>query len=568
MRYTTLSVLLFFTILIPNQSSAQTFQWLEGMGGISSAINPGADEMVRDIQTDAQGNLYACGRIRQYAEFSGVSVPTYGDYDIFLAKYNCHGDLVWVRTAGGLNGDDAFSLVLNSTGQIYLTGWLDSDPMYPVTFFDTLLNVESTRDMFLAKFDTSGSFIWGKFAGPGIQNTAAQGFDIELDTNENPVVQISTALPGILFPGWNVVIAPYIAKFDTSGTLQQLFTFSSNYSLGSTDFAIDSQNNYYISGYWDADSVILGNQVYYNPKPGIAVIGYVSKFTTTGTMVWNYMLTDTTTGPAAVEPWDIVVDNSDNVFVAGKLSAGLKCGNYVFTNSPGFNVLVPFLFKLNPLGQPQWATQGFQQYIVFSKGGVALKSNGNVVFSNAYRGKAIFNNDTLTQSFNGSQDLFLAEVDPNGQMLGAVRLGCTGNSAETYATVTDSLDNVYLGGTFNAVLSANGVSISNSGGSTDGFIAKYGTICTTGIEDEIKNENSLLHLYPNPVNNLLNISLYDESATTITILNTLGQTVFTQKLSPYNQELLQVDVSSFSSGFYIIQVKGNKNSATAKFVKE
>jgi len=562
------SSLVFLAFIIPIQSSAQTFQWLEGMGGISSAINPGADEMVRDIATDAQGNLYACGRIRQYAEFSGVSVTTYGDYDIFLAKYNCHGDLVWVRTAGGLNGDDSFSLVLNSSGQIYLTGSIDSDPMYPVTFFDTVLTTEPTRDMFLAKFDTSGNFIWGKFAGPGTQNTFAQGFDIELDTNENPVVQISTAVPGILFPGWNVVIAPYIAKFDTSGTLQQLFTFSSNYSLGSTDFKIDSQNNYYITGYWEADSVILGNQVYYNPKPGMTVIGYVSKFTTTGTMVWNYMFTDTTTGPAGTRPWSLAVDNNDNVLVTGKTTAGLKCGNFTFTNSPGFNVVIPFLFKLNPLGQPLWATQGFQQYISYSRGGVSLKSNGNAVFSSAYRGMAIFNNDTLTQSFNGSQDLFLAEVDPNGQMLGAVRLGCTGNSAETYATVTDSLDNVYLGGTFNAVLSANGVSISNSGGSTDGFIAKYGTICTTGIEDEIKNENSLLHVYPNPVNNLLNISLYDESATTITILNTLGQTVFTQKLSPHNQELLQVDVTSFPSGFYIIQVKGNMNSVTAKFVKE
>jgi hypothetical protein len=190
-------LVLISSLSIPRHSYAQSFQWIERMGGISSALNPGADEMVRQIQVDAFGNVYACGRIRQFADFSGTTVTTYGDYDIFLAKYNCHGGLVWVKTAGGSATDDAFSLALDGLGHIYLTGYLEADISIPNTFFDTLLT-EYTTDMFLAKFDTSGNYLWGKFSGPGAQNTNAQGFNIVIDVNGNVNVHVSTATAGIL----------------------------------------------------------------------------------------------------------------------------------------------------------------------------------------------------------------------------------------------------------------------------------------------------------------------------------------------------------------------------------
>ncbi len=104
MRKTIISLLISFILFEPEYMFAQSFQWLTSMGGISSALNPGADEIVREVKVDEQGNVYACGRIRQYAAFSGITVATYGDYDIFLAKYNCQGNLVWVRTAGGSAG--------------------------------------------------------------------------------------------------------------------------------------------------------------------------------------------------------------------------------------------------------------------------------------------------------------------------------------------------------------------------------------------------------------------------------------------------------------------------------
>lgn len=227
-----LSIYFFATGLL-NVSQAQSFQWLTRMGGPDSDLNFDPDEWVRDIEVDADGNVYACGRIRSIANFGGVPVTTYGGYDMFLCKYDCHGNLVWVKTAGGLDEDDAGDLVLDNIGHIYLTGRISSTPNRPCTFFDTTFT-DVHIDMFLAKFDTSGNYLWIKAAGTAAISGGSRGFKVLLDSNGQPVVSFGSS-PGLLFPGWNTTepnTAPYISRFDTSGIMQSIFTFSTNYSVG------------------------------------------------------------------------------------------------------------------------------------------------------------------------------------------------------------------------------------------------------------------------------------------------------------------------------------------------
>ena len=171
-----LSIYFFATGLL-NVSQAQSFQWLTRMGGPDSDLNFDPDEWVRDIEVDADGNVYACGRIRSIANFGGVPVTTYGGYDMFLCKYDCHGNLVWVKTAGGLDEDDAGDLVLDNIGHIYLTGRISSTPNRPCTFFDTTFT-DVHIDMFLAKFDTSGNYLWIKAAGTAAISGGSRGFKV------------------------------------------------------------------------------------------------------------------------------------------------------------------------------------------------------------------------------------------------------------------------------------------------------------------------------------------------------------------------------------------------------
>ncbi len=565
-------VLLIFKsgFILPHSSQAQTFQWLTRMGGFDSDPNFGPDEWVRDIAVDADGNVYACGRIRPTADFDGVPVTTYGFYDLFVCKYDCHGNLVWVKTAGGGFDDYASALELDGLGHLYLTGRFCSNANLPCTLFDTIIT-DTHTDMFFTKLDTSGKVIWSKISGSGGNTGGAAGLYIVMDSNGKPNVSLATS-PGVIFPGWSTTepnTAPYIARFDTSGNMESLFTPSANFSVPTFLHSMDSQDNYIITGYWESDSALIGNQVFYNPKPGISVIAYVAKFSNAGGLQWVYMFTDTTTTPNGGRAFGSAVDGNDNIYVTGSVLNGIKCGNYVFHNPMGVNEYSPFIIKLTPTGQPLWAAQGYMQYSgTQNQGGVDLKSNGFASFSGSKLGIAIFGTDTLLHTGPVSQDLFIAEVDTAGNILGAVKLGCTGGyDVDSYVTKVDAHDNVYIAGNFEGTLTAGTHSVSSSGGYTDGFVAKYGFNCTTGISPTptlLGGEGVVL--WPNPANSQITITASGMDKATVTISNLLGEVVYTSTL--LKAQPATCNVSKLAAGMYVVTVSDGKTMAVKKLVKD
>jgi len=71
------------------------FLWVRSGGG--SKIDRGYAITVDDL-----GNSYVTGHYESTdAKFEDVSLPNSGDYDIFVAKYNSSGKMLWIKTAGG-----------------------------------------------------------------------------------------------------------------------------------------------------------------------------------------------------------------------------------------------------------------------------------------------------------------------------------------------------------------------------------------------------------------------------------------------------------------------------------
>lgn len=82
----------------------------------------------------------------------------------------------------------------------------------------------------------------------------------------------------------------------------------------------------------------------------------------------------------------------------------------------------------------------------------------------------------------------------------------------------------------------------------------------TGTNETI--ENNVVQLYPNPSNNNITIALPDMlKPTEVTISNLFGQQVL------YTQNLTNICVADFASGFYTIVVKQGGRTYTRKFIK-
>jgi hypothetical protein len=176
------------------------------------------------IATDGSGNVYLTGVFTN-------STITFGSFtltnnasglgDIFIVKYNTNGNVIWVTSAGGNANDASSDIAKDGIGNVYVTGSFSSST---ITFGEITLTNASTafapEDMFVVKYDPSGTAIWAKSAG-GI--SANRGSGIATDGSGNVYVTGPFCLYPITFGtitlpnggAWDM----FIVKYDSNGNV-------------------------------------------------------------------------------------------------------------------------------------------------------------------------------------------------------------------------------------------------------------------------------------------------------------------------------------------------------------
>lgn len=125
-----------------------------------------------------------------------------------------------------------------------------------------------------------------------------------------------------------------------------------------------------------------------------------------------------------------------------------------------------------------------------------------------------------------------------------------------YYSLSDSRLPVFLHGKLNAIVPTQpDIEQINVWSSVD-----LSASTTNGIETD---EVSTLSIFPNPATD--NLSIESINATSIHILNAVGQVVYSNS-NPISIET--VDVSTFETGIYIVEVKNNETITTKKLIIE
>jgi len=93
----------------------------------------------------------------------------------------------------------------------------------------------------------------------------------------------------------------------------------------------------------------------------------------------------------------------------------------------------------------------------------------------------------------------------------------------------------------------------------------YMSNATLGVDDYF--ENNSVSVFPNPTNTTLNIKLSNTNSLpdSFSVYNMLGQIVRTERISKTSD--LTIDVSTFSNGMYIIELKKDSTTTSIQFVK-
>src|SRR5687767_2168500 len=145
-------------------------------------------------------------------------------------------DLLWARRAGGLDSDTGYAVATDPSGNIYVAGaFYATNDFGPVKLVSAGLS-----DIFVAKYDADGNFLWARRAGgtsydeargvavDGAGNACITGF-FQLTANFAPTNLVSTGQSDV-----------FVAKYDPAGNLQWARRAGGNDFEESHAIALDS----------------------------------------------------------------------------------------------------------------------------------------------------------------------------------------------------------------------------------------------------------------------------------------------------------------------------------------
>ncbi|HXD94594.1 MAG TPA: SBBP repeat-containing protein, partial [Bacteroidia bacterium] len=145
---------------ITKYNAAGNSVWTKFAGG-NTTNNAGSG-----IATDHNGNIYVTGDFTNASIILGTDTlknDSAGFDDIFLAKYDRNGNVLWAKSAGGKYSDDSKGISIDNSGNVYITGSLNATA--------TFGTYTITSGAFITKYDQNGTVLWAKSAGGGLSTS-------------------------------------------------------------------------------------------------------------------------------------------------------------------------------------------------------------------------------------------------------------------------------------------------------------------------------------------------------------------------------------------------------------
>jgi hypothetical protein len=456
--------------------------------------------------------------------------------EALLIKYNSNGEAQWATYLNGTNTDTGRSLSIDSSNNIYMSGYYSSYKILTLTSANGASQIESDITLppgtggYLVKYDLNGIAMGAaNLKGIGTISTTNNLLSkaIVKDSLNNVYIagQYVSSVPVYINNADNTVssiLLPaaasnsvFFIKYNSEGIAQWATYMSINSTVNS--LAIDSLDNIFITGTCSA------NTVFYNsitsgssyPTSGISITGsgaspgYLIKYNSSGVVQWvSYVKSD-----SSASPFYVTTDSQNNVYITGSYTTslippiiynGITSGSTYTASTINLPsaILIPYayLIKFSVSGQALWATylRGNS-----SASGYSLSSDSSnniylgMTFNSPSQTVIIYNGITTGSTFTSSGILFPTSSSSASGLIkynssGVVRWATyfDGNGLDRgFSTKIDASNNIYMTGQYsssnttplyNAITSgstytSSGISLPSISSSTTAavFVIKY-----------------------------------------------------------------------------------------------
>ena len=380
----------------------------------STFIGGGSDDNAFALTIDSSGDVFVTGRTESsdYPITEGAYYTTFNGYfDVFVSKLDSSlSSLLSSTFIGGSAYDDARTLAINSSGDVFVAGHTNSSD-YPTTegAFDTTYN---GSDVFVSKLDSSLSSLLAStfIGGSGLDFAHALAIGSSGDVFITGVAGTSyPTTEGAYDTIFNGYYDVFVSRLDgnLSSLLSSTFIGGSDYDDASS-LAVDSSGDVFVTGHTQSPAYPTTEGAY-----DTIFNGYYDVFVSRLDGNLSSLLSSTFIGGSNDYDYAfaLTIDSSGDVFVAGRTGSSYPTTEGAYdTTFNGLNDV--FVSKLDS----NLASLVSSTFIGGSSGdsahALAIDSSGNVFVAGFTES---FDYPTTEGAYdtvhNGGADAFVLKLD-------------------------------------------------------------------------------------------------------------------------------------------------------------
>lgn len=315
--------------------------WVKTAGG------PGEERGYR-LALRADGSIYWTGSFEHDVDIDGdgtLDLRSRGKSDVFVARHDRDGNLMWARSAGGPGIDYSQDIELDARGSAYIAGDFTDHADFNDDGAADVVGVQG-REAFIAKWADDGEWVW---TAPGVGPGNDRGVGVAVDDDGS--AYLTGWIQGQANFGRNNMIEAGTGGFD-SGLDASLDSDGNVYVVGMARGTTSLDYGMFLAAYdtngelrWTRTLSVESSSDAGEAGDGDAL---VAKFDKNGMQQWVHLA-----GGADTDAFRQVVVSSQGVLIGGLVSTGFSWGVHTESDAAGSSMVVAML---DTAGRPQWSS--------------------------------------------------------------------------------------------------------------------------------------------------------------------------------------------------------------------
>lgn len=373
-------------VAIYNQNGS--LKWVKLFGG-------NQNDRVHAADINSKNEIYVTGHFEDSITVENLGLKSKGLRDIFIAKLDSTGKLIWLKSFGTHADEQSSSLVADENGDFYLSGSFKSQLQFGSV---SLSSSNVFSESFIAKFDNNGNAIWGI-------NSSSQkvnGINSLALSPDDDIAFCGSFSLSYSIGGKNISTASpdgeiLIGKIDKNGNVKWLKSAGGPYEDNANGIAVSKEGNIAITGYSlgvsNFDNFQISNSGYND--------AFVALYDSSGSCKWAVEC-----GGSGLDiGYGVCFDNNENIYATGMFDRRMKVENIEITGQD-FDI---FSLSLNMNGDLRWLKQSGDLSTDCGLG-IVVDNDNNIFTTGYYMFRAYFGNILLP--IGNAEDIFLSKMNP------------------------------------------------------------------------------------------------------------------------------------------------------------